>query len=196
VTLLLAGHETTATALAWTFSLVLAHPEARAKIEAELRAAGESAGDRELPYLDAAIKESLRLRPIIPIVVRMTKRPVTVNGREIPAGVKASPCVYLTHRRPDLYPEPDAFRPERFLGRKPDPYEWLPFGGGIRRCIGLSFALFEMRVVLATILGEARLAPASAKPPGVRRRGLTLAPSDGCRVVHGGPLRAGAPSST
>ena len=201
MTLLVAGHETTATALAWTFQLVLAHPEVRAKIEAELEAAGvappiDAARLAHLDGLDAAVKESLRLRPILPIVVRLTKGPVTINGRTFPAGVRLAPCIYLTQRRPELYPDPEVFRPERFAGKKPDPYGWIPFGGGIRRCIGISFALLEMRVVVASVLASVRLRLAPGPGPVVRRRGITLAPSTGTLVVNEGRRATQAPSPT
>ncbi|HVY60627.1 MAG TPA: cytochrome P450 [Planctomycetota bacterium] len=165
-------------------SLLLEHPDALARVEAEVAEGGHD-------QLDAAIKESMRLRPIVPIVVRTTKAPVMIGGREIPAGVKVAPCIYLAQRRPELYPEPHLFRPERFLGGKPDPYRWLPFGGGIRRCIGIHFALLEMRIVIATVLERTRLRLASSEPVRFSRRGITIAPADGTRVV----LSAAAPSA-
>jgi cytochrome P450 len=190
ITLLVAGHETTATALAWAFQLILERDDVRARLEAELEEAAAQGGGRidparlaGLEYLDAVVKETLRLRPILPIVVRLAKAPVTVGGWTIPAGVRLAPCIYLAHRRPESYPEPDRFRPERFLGAKVDPYTWLPFGGGIRRCIGIHFALFEMKVVLATVFSSARLRLAPGPAPTIRRRGITLAPSNGTRVV-------------
>jgi cytochrome P450 len=196
VTLLVAGHDTTATALAWAFQLILAHREARERVEAEIAQAGAPPGGLDaaalgrLEYLDAAIKESLRLRPIIPNVGRRVAAPFTVGGVTVPAGVNLAPCIYLAHRRAETYPEPEVFRPERFLGQKADPYAWFPFGGGMRRCIGIWFALFEMKVVIATVLGAARLELAGGleRP---ERRGITLVPSGGTRVVLAG-ARAGA----
>jgi cytochrome P450 len=136
-----------------------------------------------LSYLDAVIKETLRIRPILPVVVRNLAAPFALGGRVLPAGAAVAPCIYLTHRRSDLYPDPERFSPERFLGeRKLDPYAWLPFGGGIRRCIGMAFALSEMKIILATVLGRARLRLAGGAER-VVRRGITLVPASGTRVV-------------
>jgi cytochrome P450 len=179
MTLLLAGHETSATALAWAFERILGHPEVLERVLGEL----EQPGFAELEYLDAAIKEVLRLRPILHFVMRRTKAPFEVAGYQLPAGVRVAPCIYLVQRRPELYPEPLAFRPERFLGRKIDPYAWLPFGGGPRRCLGIAFALHEMRVVLATVLRSMRLRLCEPRPVTIARRGITLAPKGGTRVV-------------
>jgi cytochrome P450 len=180
MTLLVAGHETTATALAWTLERLTRHPDAlvRAREELEQEAAG---GD----YLDAVIKETLRLRPVVPGVVRMLTRPQTFGGWNLPAGVHIAPSIYLIHRRADVYPDPLAFRPERFLERTPSTYEWLPFGGGIRRCLGASFALYEMRIVLATILRHVELSPSDAPSEAVRRRFVTFTPARGGRVRVG-----------
>ncbi len=203
MTLLAAGHETTATSLAWAFDQILAHPAALARIEAELDAL-TGGGERplgpgelaRLEYLDAAIKESLRRRPIFPIVVRRLATEATVAGHALRAGTIVAPCIHLAQRRPDIYPDPDAFRPERFLGVKPDPFAWLPFGGGDRRCIGMAFALYEMKVVIATVLGRARLELAGS-PSRVGRRGISIAPAGGVRVVLERRLaRPGAPAST
>jgi cytochrome P450 len=177
MTLLVAGHETTASALAWTLELLSRHPDVLARLEQEL-------DDGSDDYLDAVIYESLRLRPILPIVLRHTKEPFELLGRELPAGVKIAPCIFLVHRNPDIYPDPDSFRPERFLDEGPGTYTWFPFGGGIRRCIGASFALFEMNVVLKTMLRDARLRPApDARPERIRRRAITFAPERGATVL-------------
>ena len=174
VTLLLAGHETTATGLAWTFDLLLHTP-------AILRAARQ--GDDA--YLDAVVKESLRLRPVIPGVGRVVRgEPFRLGEFVIEPGVEINPSIRMIHRRADLYPDPGAFRPERFLSDSPpDTYTWLPFGGGTRRCLGASFALVEMRTVLRRVLERASLRAADSKPDRVRFRGITLAPRDGARVV-------------
>jgi cytochrome P450 family 135 len=177
MTLLLAGHETTATALAWTIERLVRTPRVLARLREEIEA-GEGS-----EYLDATIKEALRLRPVVPGVIRQLQRPLNIGGMELPAGVHIAPSIYLVHRRPDVYPEPDAFRPERFLGDDaPGTYEWLPFGGGIRRCLGASFALYEMRIVLETILRRATFATTSAEPERVKRRFVTYTPRDGGRV--------------
>jgi cytochrome P450 family 135 len=186
MTLLLAGHETTATGLAWAFDLLLHAP-------AVLHRALE--GDDE--YLDAVVKEALRLRPVIPGVGRVVRgEPFRLNGYTIPVGVEINPSIRMIHRRADLYPDPGAFRPERFLGAgAPDTYTWIPFGGGTRRCLGASFALMEMRVVLRRVLERAPLRAASPKLDEVQFRGITLAPRDGVRVVMDGrPREAPAPA--
>lgn len=179
VTLLTAGHETTATALAWAFELLLRHPAVH---ERTLRAADE--GDRA--YLDAVVQEALRYRPVIPIVARRLAAPVELGELCLPEGAVVSPCIYLVHRRPDLYPDPYAFRPERFLGHAPGTYGWLPFGGGPRRCIGAAFAQMEMRQVLGEVLRALDLRAVGSKPAHVKRRSITLTPSDGTRVIAKG----------
>jgi cytochrome P450 len=176
VTLLAAGHETTATALTWVVQHVLAHPEVGRALDDELARGGSD-------YLDAVIRESLRLRPVIAAVARRLKAPMTVAGHSLPAGVTVMPCAYLAHRRAESFPEPERFRPERFLGKKPDPASWLPFGGGARRCLGMAFALFEMRVVLATLFARTRLRLPPEGPADISRRMITLAPAGGGRVV-------------
>jgi cytochrome P450 len=174
VTLLLAGHETTATAAAWTVELLLRNPEPLGRLRADL------AGGTD--YLEAAIKEALRLRPVIPAVGRRLAEPVTLNGYRLPAGINVSPAIYLLHRRLDTYPDPDTFRPERFLEEPPDSYHWIPFGGGTRRCIGASFAMLELRVVLSTILQQARLSLVEKRPERIRPRAVVFVPAHGVRV--------------
>ena len=135
-----------------------------------------------LEYLDGAIRESLRLRPVAPFVVRKTVRPFAAGGRDYPAGVVLCPCSYLVHRREDLYPEPGRFRPERFLGRKFGPHEWFPFGGGNPVCVGMPFALYEMKVLLATLLSQVRPARPAGARSRARRYGIVLGPDDGARI--------------
>lgn len=192
-TLLLAGHETTATTLAWALNYILAHPAVYARIRDELAAwsddgRGMNDGDRipgsgDLPYLDATIKETQRLMPIIPLVGRRLREPTTIGGRDLPAGVVAAPCIYLAHRRPDVWDDPASFAPERFLERRPTPYEFLPFGGGNRACLGAAFATFEMKIVLARILARVELASAPGYQARIVRRGIAFAPSEGVPVV-------------
>jgi cytochrome P450 len=179
VTLLVAGHETTATALAWTVDLVLHTPRVLARAR-EAVAAGEDG------YLDALVKESLRARPIIPAVGRVVRgEPFRIGEYVIPVGVEINPSIRTIQQRPDLYPQPDEFRPERFLGPgAPDTYTWVPFGGGTRRCLGASLALMEMRVVLRRILERAELTPVAKKPDKAQFRAITLAPHDGVRVLQ------------
>ncbi len=175
VTLLVAGHETTATALAWSFDLLLHHP---ATLQDAVRAV--DAGDAR--YIDAVAKEALRIRPVVPIVARHLRAPFTVMGHELPAGCVVAPCIYLTQRHAAVYPEPERFRPERFLEGAPDPYAWLPFGGGVRRCLGASFAQIEIRTVLATVLSALRLQSAAPAVAGTTRRAVTLVPRGGVPV--------------
>jgi cytochrome P450 len=187
-TILFAGHETTAVALAWALEQITARPDVMQEITEELsRVTGGGAPRADqlhrLDYLDAAVRESLRRRTILPFVVRLTKRPFTAGGREYPPGVLLCPCNHLVHHRPDLYPEPAAFRPERFLRRKFAGHEWFPFGGGDRTCLGMAFALYEMKVVLSTLLAEVRLERPAAWRSAPVRRGVVLAPDDGARVV-------------
>jgi cytochrome P450 len=173
VTLLVAGHETTATSLAWTLERITRHPAVIARLE----------DDPEGEYLDAVIKESLRLRPVVPAVARKLAEPVELGGHLLPKGVFIVPSIYLTHRRPDIYPDPLAFKPERFIDDPPSNTEYLPFGGGVRRCLGASFAQFEMKVVLGTILQHARIRAAEPQPERITRRSITFAPSSGGRIV-------------
>jgi cytochrome P450 len=178
ITLLLAGHETTATTLAWAFELLARHPAAWERVARE--ALG---GEPETPYIDAVIQETLRLRPVLPLVVRRITAPVTVGqGRfRVPAGTRLAPAILLVHRRADVYPEPEAFRPERFLGEPPGTYTWIPFGGGMRRCVGAAFSQMEMRQVLRVAAARAAIAPAGP-PERTGRRGFMLVPREGGRV--------------
>jgi cytochrome P450 len=188
ITILIAGHDTTALALSWALSDIVPRPEVVDRLADELRrVTGGGPPEAEhlpaLEYLDGAIRESLRLRPVAPFVVRKTARPFAAGGREYPAGVVLCPCSYLVHRREDLYPEPDRFRPERFQERKFGPHEWFPFGGGNRVCLGMPFALYEMKVLLATLFGQVRLARPAGARSRARRYGLVLGPDDGARVL-------------
>jgi cytochrome P450 len=176
VTLLVAGHETTATGLAWTFDLLLHTPAALARLRESL-----DAGEDE--YLDAVVKEALRIRPVIPGVGRVVRgEPFALDGYSIPPGVEINPSITTIHRRADHYPQPEVFRPERFLGPDaPDTYTWIPFGGGTRRCLGASFALMEMRVVVRRVLERCELVAVNG-PEKVQRRAITLVPKHGVRV--------------
>ena len=177
MTLLVAGHETTATALAWTLERLVREPAVLDRLLAEQREGGDE-------YLDAVIKETLRLRPVVPAVARRLQAPIELGGWELPAGVTVAPSIYLLHRREDLYPDPLAFRPERFLSDPPGTYEWIPFGGGVRRCLGASFAVFEMKVVLTEALRSVRLRRERfGRGEGVTRRAITFAPTRGGRIA-------------
>jgi cytochrome P450 len=176
MTLLLAGHETTATALAWTFDLLLRHPAALGRLRDEL-AAGDEA------YLRATITESLRLRPVIPLAGRRLAQDLEADGLTLPAGSDVTPAIWLTHTRADVYPEPFAFKPERFLEEGPDTYAWIPFGGSVRRCIGATFAEFELRIVLREVLTRRGPRKAAPRPERTGRRNITLSQKNGTPVV-------------
>jgi cytochrome P450 len=184
VTLLVAGHETTAAGLAWTIDLVHRDPRVLARSRGAL-AEGDTA------YLDAVVKESLRIRPVVPGIGRVVRgEPFEVGGYEIPPGTEINPSIRLVHRRAEEYPRPGEFRPERFLGDDPpDTYTWIPFGGGTRRCLGASFASLEMRVVLEQVLGRADLRPVGRRPERAIRRGVTMIPRHGARAELAGPPR-------
>jgi cytochrome P450 family 135 len=175
MTLLVAGHETTATALSWAVELLARHPAELERLEADV-AGGDGA------YLDAVIKETLRIRPVVPGVVRKLTAPLELRGYELPAGTRVAPNIYLTHMNPDVFPEPKRFLPERFLEAGSDTYSWIPFGGGIRRCLGASFAMYEMKVVIPAILRRVEI-EAAGESERIRRRAITFAPHDDARVL-------------
>ncbi|MGH2847512.1 MAG: cytochrome P450 [Thermoleophilaceae bacterium] len=174
MTLLTAGHETTATGLSWAFERLLRNPHVLARLV-------EALDDDE--YVDAVVKETLRVRPVVTDVARMLKRDIELGGWRLPAGTLVLPAIAAVHMRPDLYPEPDRFRPERWLDGAPESYAWIPFGGGVRRCIGASFAQVEMRVVLREVLRRVRLRAPSLRPERGQVRSVTVVPARGCRVV-------------
>ena len=187
MTLLVAGHETTATALAWAFYWIHSLPSVRQKLLQELDSLGENPDPMEifrLPYLSAVCQETLRIYPVAMLTfAREVLTPVELMGHQLEPGTVVIGSIYLTHRREDLYPEPLQFKPERFLERQFSPYEYLPFGGGSRRCIGLALAQLEMKLVLATILRDFDLVLAQKKPVQAKRRGVTLAPGGGVRMA-------------
>ena len=176
MTLLMAGHETTATALAWAFDLLFRAPQKLERLRAEIAKGGHE-------YLDAVIEETLRVRPVVPFVGRKLQLPTELGGYELPEGTVVMPAIYLTHTREDVYTDAYSFKPERFLDGGPETYSWIPFGGGTRRCIGGAFAQFEMRVVLRTVLGQAELRPAKAEPEPIVRRNVTLSPRNGTPAI-------------
>ena len=176
LTLLVAGHETTATALSWAMERLTRHPEKLERLRAEVEA-GEDA------YLTATIQETLRLKPVIVLVIRKLTEAVELGGYELPAGTRVTPSIYLIHRDPEIYPEPDRFLPERFLDNPPGTYTWIPFGGGIRRCLGASFAQFEMQVVLRELVSRREIAPARPQPERNFRRAITETPRHDAEVV-------------
>ncbi|MGH2975888.1 MAG: cytochrome P450 [Solirubrobacterales bacterium] len=176
LTLLVAGHETTATSLSWAIERLTRTPDALERLRAEALEGREE-------YLTATIQETLRLRPVISIVLRRLTEPVEIGGYELPAGVSVAPCIYLVHRNPEIYPEPQRFRPERFLENPPGTYTWIPFGGGVRRCLGAAFAQFEMAVVLKELVKRHRIRPASPRPERIFRRAITETPRHNARVI-------------
>jgi cytochrome P450 family 135 len=178
VTLLAAGHETTAGSLAWACERLARHPH----VLARLREDGDD-------YLDATVKEVLRTRPVLSITARKVVGQFAAGGYALPPGTHVTPCLYLVHRRPELWPDPTAFRPERFLDGAPAPYSWLPFGGGVRRCVGAAFATMEMHQVLRAVAHRFDLRPDRPEGERMRRRGVTLTPSRGGRIV---PLAFGS----
>ena len=176
ITMLAAGHETTSTGLAWAFDLLLHNPAPMARLRDELE-------DDDDAYLDAVVTESLRLRPVIDAAERTLKAPRTIAGWDLPAGIRVYPAIAVVHRREDLYPNARAFRPERFLEEGAKSYAWLPFGGGIRRCAGAAFATMELHEVLRAVVARVRLAPDRPAGERMRRRGVTLSPARGGRVI-------------
>ena len=181
VTVLGAGHETTATGLAWAVELLTRNPAVLAKLRESL-AAGEE------DYLAATVKEVLRIRPVLVDVGRKLTGPATIGGYRLEAGSFVLAAIAALHYREESFPEPEAFRPERFLDTKVDNYAWIPFGGGIRRCIGAAFAEYEMRTILREFVERADLSAAGSKPENVKIRNITLVPAKGARVVMRRPL--------
>jgi cytochrome P450 len=188
VTLLVDGP--TSTSLAWAFERLLRHPEKLARLRDEVRS-GEDV------YMDAVLKETLRLCPPVPIVVRRLLEPMRLGGYTIPAGATVAPCVYLMHRRRELYPQPERFMPERFLESPAGTYTWIPFGGGVRRCLAASFALLEMKRVIQTVLGEVELRPVQRRSERVARSSIAFVPDRRAQavLVRRLPVSAGMPRS-
>jgi cytochrome P450 len=176
VTLLLAGHDTTATALAWAVERLARHPEHQARLTEEIRAGGYQ-------FREAVVKETLRLRPVIAVVARRLTAPMRIGGVSLPAGTTVMPSIYLMHLRPDIYPDPRRFRPERFLEQQAGTYTWIPFGGGVRRCLGAAFAECETHIVLRTLFESCTVEPTNERPEPVRWRGATHVPGHGAAVV-------------
>jgi cytochrome P450 family 110 len=190
LTLVFAGHETTGIALAWAIYWLLRNPECMQRLLADIDALGPDHTPEELarlPYLDGVVHETLRLHPIVPDVPRQTVRPFDILGYRLPPGIGVSVATARLHVSPEIYPEPERFRPERFLERKFSPFEYTPFGGGARRCLGAAFATYEMKIVLGTLLSRYRLVLAETTEVRPTRRNVVLGPSTGVRVVFIGP---------
>jgi cytochrome P450 len=191
MTLLIAGHETTASTLAWTFERLVRLPDALDRLRHEI---GGSDGDA---YITATVQEALRRRPVLPNAApRLVKRPIEVGGWSYPVDVCLVPNAYLVHHDPEIYSDPYAFRPERFLEESPGTYTWIPFGGGRRRCIGASFAMLEMKIVIRSVLERQEVSPVAPLPERARRRNITITPEAGSRVTLSAPQREPVPSAT
>jgi cytochrome P450 len=182
MTLILAGHETTAASLAWTINRLVMNPEVLDLAKSESANASADTDANSLRYLDAVLSETMRLDTVVPNVGRELQAPMKIAGQELPKGVVLAPCIYLTHRRADLWPEPEKFNPARFLDARPNPYGFFPFGGGTRRCIGAAFATYQMKVVLSELLRSVELAPAAGYTAKPIRSSIALAPSEGMPV--------------
>jgi cytochrome P450 family 135 len=176
VTMLLAGHETTATALSWTFERLVRHPQALRQLEDEL-------GEQQRPYLDATLTESLRIRPVVMDVGRRLTQPVELGGYRLDAGTYILPSIALVHASGEHYEQPEKFRPERFVGVRPPKAVWFPFGGGRRRCLGAAFAMFEMQLLVTQVLARFAVSAVREEDERVRLRGITLVPSRDCEVI-------------
>ncbi|HEY8082776.1 MAG TPA: cytochrome P450 [Solirubrobacterales bacterium] len=183
VTVLGAGHETTATGLAWAMERLLRAPDVLQRLRESVKAGEED-------YLDATVKETLRARPVIVDVARKLTEPAQIGGYDLPAGTFVMAAIAALHYREDIFPKPQEFRPERFLEAKADTYSWIPFGGGVRRCIGAAFAEYEMRIILREFVARADLSAPDPKPERVKVRNITLAPGKGTRVRLNRPLSA------
>jgi cytochrome P450 len=185
VTMILAGHETTASSLTWAVLCLQAEPRALRALLAELDGAGDALADErltELPYLRATCSETLRMRPVIPVVSREVQRPFRLRDRVLVPGTFATACAYLAQRRAEYFPDPDAFLPERFLDRRFSPYVYFPFGGGARHCIGMAFAFVELQIMLGILLRSFRFAPVEGVSVRPVRRAVTVVPSGGGKV--------------
>ena len=175
-TMLLAGYETTATSLAWIAERMVRVPHVLEQLEASVYRGDDA-------YIDAVIAEGLRVRTVAPHITRYVVKPFDLGDLHLEPGTMILPMIALLHRRPEVYPEPLAFRPERFLDTKPKNFEWIPFGGGIRKCLGGPFALLEMRVILQTVLQELRFEPTGEPDEPIARRNVTWVPSRGAVVT-------------
>jgi cytochrome P450 family 135 len=169
----------TSTSLAWTFERLLRNPETLA------RARRASSAGEDDAYLDAVVKETLRMRPPVPVVVRRLREPMWIAGRQLPAGTVVAPCIHLLHRDPRHYPQPLRFRPERFLEKPAGTYTWIPFGGGVRRCLAASYAELEMKRVLREVLAAVDLRPVDGRDERVRKASISFSPGEKGLVMVG-----------
>ncbi len=179
LTLVLAGHETTANSLAWTFERLVRTPDAYDRLRDVVRSDGENASS----YVEAAVHEGMRVRPVIPIVARLVRRPWQLGEYVVPPDTPVAVSIVALHHREDVYPDPHRFHPERFLDRKPGTYSWVPFGGGIRRCLGGALAMAEQNIVLRSVARRTDMVAADRAPEPARQRNVTMIPREGGRVV-------------
>jgi cytochrome P450 len=188
MTMLVAGHETTASTLAWALELIPRHPDVLATLRDEI-----DGGDGD-DYLTATIQETQRRRPVLPNAApRLVKEPIEIGDWTYEPGVAVVACAYLLHHEPEIYPDPYSFRPERFLDDPPGTYTWIPFGGGRRRCLGASFANVEMKIVLRELLSRCEVEAVGDAPEPPRRRNITVRPGRGTRVVLRDRVRVAQP---
>ncbi|WP_224248476.1 cytochrome P450 [Hyalangium gracile] len=191
-TFLLAGHETSAITMAWVLQWLHLYPEVREKLAQELAPLGsqpEAEKLARLPYLSAVVDETLRMCPVFPLTPRRLIAPFTLLGHQLPPGMGVAAAITLVHNNPTLYPEPQRFRPERFLERKYSPFEFIPFGGGARRCIGMAFANYEIKIVVGTLMAAYRFSLENPRPAKVVRRNLTLGPNTPIPMRYEGEAR-------
>lgn len=198
ITMLFAGHETTATAMSWALYWTHRYPEVKEKIIAEIETLGANPSPLDivrLPYLTAVCQETLRIHPVGMLTFpRVVEKPVHLGGYDLPVGTVLMPCIYLAHHRPETYADDAEFKPERFLEKQYSPYEFLPFGGGVRRCIGEALAWFELKIVVASALSGYNLSLVHTDAEKPRRRGLTLGPSRGVKMRLNGKRVRSIPS--
>jgi cytochrome P450 len=183
MTLLLAGHETTAASLAWAMHQLALHPDVTRAAREELARMPEDADPASMHYLDAVVNETMRLCPVVPNIGRELQAPTEIAGCELPKGVVVALCIYLVHRRADLWSDPEKFDPSRFIVSRPDPYQFFPFGGGTRRCLGAAFATNQMKIVLAEVIRRFDIAPVRGHTPRPKRLSIAIGPSDGMPVI-------------
>ena len=183
VTILLAGHETTAASLAWAMHRLVQHPEVARAAHDEVARLPQDADPSSMRYLDAVVNESMRLSPVVPNIGRAVQDDVTIASRRLPRGVVLAPCIYLLHRRAELWPDPERFDPARFLDSRVVPYTFIPFGGGIRRCLGAAFAVCQMKIVLAEVVRRFEILPTEGYEPHPTRASIAIGPSAGMPVV-------------
>ena len=186
ITIVFAGHETTAVMLAWAFYLLHKNPETLTKLHAEIDPLSPDSDPEsiaKLPYLEAVINETLRIYPPVHVIHRKLARPMTLMGFDLPAGTVVAAGAYATHRIASIYPEPEQFRPERFIDKSYSPFEFLPWGGGVRRCLGAAFAMYEMKIVLFTILKQCQFKLLETEPVKLTHRAGTVGPKGGIRMM-------------